>query len=257
MLKAVEISKELNADSIRKLIAKNIDAIHVPGFYPEDLAATFADRVAGDAGLEAYKVQNALKRLGMGYVDVGKDADNAERYHSEALRSIWGIRDLIYPRLTPLDHFRLLLEEVWPAGATIQSIDGRKSFVGTCRVIDPGAKMLPHNDRLARMLTSGMSDLTGQLAVNIYLDMPPEGGELELWLSEPTPEQDKEQETRDGLDREVLGEPRLVIRPQNGDLVLFNSLLIHGVTPGVGSRRVTMSCFVGYRGDDQPLTYWS
>ncbi|WP_306031425.1 2OG-Fe(II) oxygenase [Stappia sp. MMSF_3263] len=257
MLKAVEISKELTAESIRKLVAKNIDAIHVPGFYPSDLSAEFSRRIAGHSDLEAYKVQNALKRLGMGYVDVGKDADNASRYHSEAVRSIWGIRDLVYPRMTPLDHFRLLLEEVWPAGATIQTIDGQKSFVGTCRVIEPGATMLPHNDRLARMLVDGQSGLTGQLAVNVYLDMPPSGGDLELWLSEPTPEQDKIQETSDGLERSELSEPRMVIRPQNGDLVLFNSQLIHCVSPGVGGQRVTMSCFVGYRGDDEPLSYWS
>ncbi|MBC00389.1 MAG: hypothetical protein CML67_12690 [Rhodobacteraceae bacterium] len=257
MLKTVEISKELTRDSIRKLIEKTTDAIHVPGFYPADLSAEFAHRIASHSELEAYKIQSALKRLGMGYVDVEKSTENASRYHSEAVRSIWGIRDMMYPHLSPMDHFRLLLEEVWPAGATIENIDGQKSFVGTCRVIEPGARMLPHNDRLGRMLIDGTSDLTGQLAVNIYLEMSHAGGELELWLTEPTPEQDEEQVTRDGIDRDGLGEPRVVIRPGNGDLVLFNSQLIHCVTPAEGSRRVTTSCFVGYRGDDKPLTYWS
>ncbi|MHC5654027.1 2OG-Fe(II) oxygenase family protein [Stappia sp. ICDLI1TA098] len=257
MLKTVEIARELTEESVRGLIERTVDVIHVPGFYPKDLSAEFSDRVAGHSELEAYKVQNALKRLGMGYVDVGNDDDNAARYHSAAVRSIWGIRDLVYPRMTPLDHFRLLLEEVWTPGATIQVIEGKKSFVGTCRVIEPGANMLPHNDRLARMLKDGNSGLTGQIAVNVYLDMPPEGGELELWLSEPTPEQDRIQATTDGLDRSELDAPRLIVRPANGDLVLFNSQLIHCVSPGVGGRRVTMSCFVGYRGDDKPLTYWS
>jgi hypothetical protein len=257
MLKPIEIARELTEDSLRGLINRSVDVIHVPGFYPKDLSAEFADKVAGHGELEAYKVQNALKRLGMGYVDVGGDEENAERYHSVAQQSIWAIRDLVYPRMTPLDQFRLLLEEVWTPGASIQVIDGKKSFVGTCRVIEPGANMLPHNDRLARMLKDGNSGLTGQLAVNIYLDMPPSGGDLELWLAEPNEEQDRRQKTTDGIDRSELGEPRLVVRPGNGDLVLFNSLLIHCVSPGVGARRVTMSCFVGYSGDDQPLTYWS
>lgn len=257
MLKAGEIARDLTAESIRKLIARAVDAIHVPGFYPAELSARFADAIAAHSELEAYEIQSSLKRLGMGYVDVAGRAEKAEQYHSEAMRSIWGIRDMIYPTLTPIDHFRLLLEEIWPAGATLQTIKGNKSFVGTCRVIEPGGVMLPHNDRLARMLGDDSAGLTGQMAMNIYLDMPPAGGELELWLREPTPEEDAVQVTDDGIAREGLDEPRVVIRPGNGDLVLFNSQLIHCVTPAVGGRRVTASCFVGYRGDAAPLTYWS
>ena len=257
MLKAVEISKELTAESLRRLVGKTVDAIHVKEFYPADLSAEFADRIAAHNQLEAYKVQSDLKRLGMGYVDVAGDEGNAKAYHDAAMRSIWAIREMMYPKLTPIDHFRLLLEEVWPAGATLQQLDHGKAFVGTCRVIDPGAEMLPHNDRLARMLKSGESGLTGQIAMNIYLDMPPSGGGLELWLAEPTPEQDRIQATTDGIDRSELSEPRCVIEPGNGDLVLFNSQLIHCVIPGAGGRRVSASCFIGYSGDDKPLTYWS
>ncbi|KQZ15151.1 MULTISPECIES: 2OG-Fe(II) oxygenase [unclassified Mesorhizobium] len=254
---SAKIAKELTPDSIRKLVAKEIDVIHVPGFYPRDISLKFAEKIAANSKLEAYKTQTALKRLGMGYVDVGQDAGNAIRYHDEAIQAVWDIRNLMYPYITPLDHLRLMLEEIWPAGSNIESIDEHKCFVGTCRVIDPGAKMLPHSDRLGRMLINGESDLTGQLAVNIYLKMPQEGGEIELWLREPTPDQDKEMVISDGLDRTVLGEPPLLIRPEQGDLVIFNSQLIHGVTPGKGSDRVTMSSFIGYRGDEAPLTYWS
>ncbi len=258
MSDTIDIATDLNAESLKRLIRMDIDAIHVRGFYPAELSARFAAKIAGHSDLEAYKVQNALKRLGMGYVDVGKDEQNVGRYHNEAIRSMWGIRDLIYPQITPLDHLRLLLEEVWPAGATIETADNQKCFVGTCRVIDPGANMLPHNDRFGRMRLDGLADMTGQLAVNIYLQMPEAGGEIELWLKEPTAAQDKEQETRDGLDRDSLGEPKLVVKPEEGDLVIFNSRLIHGVTAGIGKRqRVTMSCFIGYRDDALPLTYWS
>lgn len=250
------ISDELSEDSLRRLIHKQIDAIHVPGFYPRDVSLKFADRIASHSELDSYKTQYTLKRLGMGYVDVGGDAESAERYHGDALRSIWLIRDMIYPHIHPLDHLRLLLEEVWGAGSHIERIEGRKSFVGTCRVIEPGATMLPHNDRLGRM-SEGAADMTGQLAVNIYLEMPESGGDIELWLSEPTPEQDAEIRANDGIRQERIGPPRLLIRPGVGDLVIFNSHLIHSVSPGVGGRRVTISSFIGYRGDDRPLTYWS
>lgn len=252
------ISAELSAESLRALIGTQIDLIHVPGFYPAEQSARFAERIAADSGLESYEVQNALKRLGMGYVDVGGDGVNAGRYHDAAMRSIQDIRALIYPEITPIDHLRLLLEEVWPAGAHIETADGRKCFVGTCRVIEPGAAMLPHNDRFGRMRLDGLADMAGQLAVNVYLQMPERGGEIELWLREPTQAQDRVQEAKDGLERIELGEPKVLVRPGAGDLVIFNSRLIHGVTPGEGEiSRVTTSCFIGYRDDVSPLTFWS
>ena len=66
MLKPIEIARELTEDSLRGLINRSIDVIHVPGFYPRDLSAEFSDKVAGHGELEAYKVQNALERFGMG-----------------------------------------------------------------------------------------------------------------------------------------------------------------------------------------------
>jgi hypothetical protein len=254
---SAKISNEITQDSLRKLLLKEIDAIHVPGFYPHDISRKFAQKIAGHGELDSYKTQYDLKRLGMGFVDVGDDPESEKKYHNEAMRAISLIRDMIYPHITPLDHLRLMLEEVWQGGAELEAIKGGKCFVGSCRVIDPGAKMLPHSDRMGRMTESAL-DMKGQLAVNIYLQMPEKGGEVELWLKEPTPEQEKEMAVRDGLDHDVLGEPTLLVKPDVGDLVIFNSQLIHGVTPGEGgTQRVTMSCFIGYRGDDKPLTYWS
>lgn len=252
-----EISDTLDAESIRRLVRKEIVAIQVPNFYSAELSEKFAAAIAGDSDLEGYEIQSALKRLGMGYVDVGKDMEKSDKYHRDAMTSVRAIRDLVYPIITPLDHFRLSLEEVWPAGATIQQIDGKKCFVGTCRVVESGAEMLPHADRLDRMLIGEKTELTGQMAMNIYLQMAEKGGDVELWLIEPTVEQGKQLEIHDGLARETLSEPALTIRPCVGDLLLFNSELIHCVSPGVGGRRVTASCFVGYKGTEQALTYWS
>lgn len=255
---SARIADAVTADSLRGLVERRFDAIHVPTFYPRAESAELSARIAGHQELEAYEIQNSLKRLGMGYVDVGGADEKAARYHSAAVRSIWDIRKIAYPMITPIDHLRLLLEEVWPTGATIETVGGEKCFVGTCRVIDPGAAMLPHNDRFGRMRLDGLDEMIGQLAINIYLQMPETGGELQLWLREPDAEQDERQRQTDGLDPAELGAPALTIRPENGDLVIFNSQLIHGVKPGEGNtQRVTMSFFVGYRGEGKPLSYWS
>ncbi len=252
------ISDELNRYSITKLLDNELDVIHIEGFYPHELSKKFAEKITTHAKLEAYQIQNTVSRLGMGYIDVGKDPKLAKQYHDEAVDSIWLIRNLIYPYLSPLDHMRLLLQEIWPAGANIEHINNKKCFVGTCRFFKPNVKLKPHNDRFARLLFDGDTiNIKGQLAVNIYLDMLEEGGDLELWLTEPSKEQDKIIGIMDGVDREGLPPPKLLIKPSIGDLVIFNSELLHNVTPGTGHNRVSISSFIGYRGQHKPLTYWS
>lgn len=272
------IARGLDARSLFDLARERVDLIHLPGFCPPDLSAEIARAVAEHGSLEAYRTQSALKRLGMGFVDVGGDAQALGRYHAEALPATRAVRGLVWPKLTPIDHLRLLLDEVWPAGAMIERIRGATAFVGTYRVIEPGAAMLPHNDRLSRMLAAlpggapddapegpdGHSDsapdscgMTAQLAVNVYLEMPEAGGEIELWLRRPTREEDAAIGADDGLPRASLEPPRLVFRPGVGDLVIFNSRLIHNVAPGIGGRRVSASCFIGCRGPAAPLSVWS
>ena len=251
------ISGKLSQESLIQLLDMEIDAIHVTCFYPTELSKRFAEKIMSHPELGYYKKQYTVERLGMGYIDVGKTPEFTKEYHEKALDSIRLIRDLVYPHISPLDHLRLILQEIWPAGANIEHLNSQKCFVGSCRVIGPGVALLPHNDRLARMLFDAETDVSGQLAVNVYLQMPRKGGEVELWLVEPTPEQDKAIDADDGLNRRQLPPPKLLIRPDVGDLVIFNSHLIHSVAAGENGHRVTMSSFIGYRGKQKPLTYWS
>ncbi|MBP9722103.1 MAG: hypothetical protein KBD64_02970 [Gammaproteobacteria bacterium] len=59
------------------------------------------------------------------------------------------------------------------------------------------------------------------------------------------------------VDRSKIGQPLLTIKPQPGELVLFNPTRYHAVTAGQGNKRVSVSCFIGYRGEYSPLTLWS
>ncbi|WP_340614752.1 hypothetical protein [Xenorhabdus thailandensis] len=60
-----------------------------------------------------------------------------------------------------------------------------------------------------------------------------------------------------GIEPSLLGEPALEIRPDVGDLLIFNSRCMHSVTAGVDDLRLSLSCFIGYRGTENPLSFWS
>jgi Rps23 Pro-64 3,4-dihydroxylase Tpa1-like proline 4-hydroxylase len=60
-----------------------------------------------------------------------------------------------------------------------------------------------------------------------------------------------------GVSPETLGKPDIVVKPKAGQLIIFNSRKMHSVNPGQDIPRLSLSCFIAYRGTHQPLTYWS
>jgi predicted 2-oxoglutarate/Fe(II)-dependent dioxygenase YbiX len=119
---------------------------------------------------------------------------------------------------------------------------------------------LAHHDILAKDAPGNYQaiSLQGQLAANVYLKMPEQGGELQIWQTELSPEEfDQMRGDSYGIQPDLLGAPEVQIRPGPGDLIIFNSRKMHAVTPGKGDLRLSLSCFVGYRGPAMPLTFWS
>ena len=103
-----------------------------------------------------------------------------------------------------------------------------------------------------------VTSVTSQAAANIYLQLPSLGGSLQIWSEELTKEEYEEQaQDSYGLQRSSLPSPTISIMPKVGDLIIFNSKKLHAISIGVGSRRITMSCFIGYGGPNAPLQYWS
>ena len=71
-------------------------------------------------------------------------------------------------------------------GANLENIHGRKMFIGLCRVIEPNVDFLPHQDKLSKdaQYIKTTSMLKTQFAANVYIDIPENGGELDLWRQE-------------------------------------------------------------------------
>lgn len=89
----------------------------------------------------------------------------------------------------------------------------------------------PHFDALPESIY----EFERQIAANIYVRMPARGGELLLW---PSPELRAGESIDNPSGRPVR------LRPQVGDLVLFNSRKAHGTARFARGTRISAQCFI-------------
>ena len=252
-------SDEITLDSLRPLITGEALALRVPRFASDELCLRVSEKLQ-KVGYEDYRNAPTVGRIGMSFYETGGKRELMDHFYQTALPNIHLFRDACAPYSSPIDVLRCTLDEIWPLGANLQSVSGKKMFVGLSRNMRPGSPLLAHHDIFARLAPDAPEahDLLRQFAANIYIDVPEEGGELVVWKNELTDAAFLERRgEKYGMDLDELGSPDIVIKPERGDFIIFNARKMHAVAAGKGSDRLTLSCFVGYRGDDRPLTFWS
>jgi hypothetical protein len=257
---------------LQDLIDGRILAIRVPHYVPALQAIDMSERLLRHPSLFRYSESPNVLGVGMDVweckCDCGdpwkaEDIEHAkEHYYSKARPMIADIRKSVEPYLSPIDKFRLELQEAWPAGANLGNIEGRPMFVGVARVFEDGAEALPHDDTIGRVIRTSPKarEFRGQLSCNVYLKVSPEGGELELWrerLSADAYRRFHSEDSSYGVRREALPPSAALLQPALGELILFDATRLHAVRKVRGTPRVAVSCFVGYRGNEHPLEFWS
>jgi hypothetical protein len=266
LVATVSLEEALAPWAIQALAHGDVLAVVVHCFTDPICCCFISEQLVGDHRLAGYATDDGaadIKKLGMPLFEAaGGDPEKRKRYHTRALQTIRALRELSRPAPYPMDQLRLALQESWPAGADFENLGhGRNAFVGMPRVFEGGAAALPHVDRLAWDVPDvpAARTILAQIAANVHLRTAAGGGEVELWDMDPSAGdyQRLRQAGTYGLDRARLPAPAAVVVPQAGDLILFNSHRIHAVRACRGGPRVTVSCFIGYRGEDQPLSYWS
>lgn len=256
LLHEVEI---LDETCIQSLALEDVLAIHVKNFIPRELVDCIAQKIL-TTEYEHYLNAPSIGRIGMAFYETERRPELLETYFKSALKNINDLRKRCAPYASPIDTLRCTLDEVWPAGANLESMYGRKMFIGLSRMVEPDVYFLAHHDIFAKDAPDSYKahSLQSQFACNVYLDMPMNGGELQIWEKELTPQEfDDIRGKSYGVDPSLLGNPSLQIKPEPGDLIIFNSRKMHAVAPGIKTSRLSLSSFIGYRGQHQPLTYWS
>lgn len=255
------IANQLTRDTLMQLANREIGLIHVKGFYNNPHAKAVAQAMINHPNLGHYskKYTSSVGRVFTPHIDAEWDDEARAIYAAESSKNIQSLRELFLPNCPPIDYVRCRLQELWPKGANIQELYGQKCFVGTCRVFKPAiSTFYPHHDRIDEETDAQeILDLTEQLVANVYLETPPTGGELELWLREPDDQERERIRHVEGLLRDTVEPPKLVIKPEAGDLTMFSTRLLHAVRPSPDGYRIGMAAFIGVHGINKPLTYWS
>lgn len=262
MASRIVLADRLREEHLIGLAEERYLIVSIPGYYSPRLCAKAARRIKRHPRFGYYGNAPDIGRAGIAFFEtINADYSVKERYYSEAHQTIADLRDAFFPYQSPMDHLRLEVQELWPNDAPLMNLDGRPMFVGLPRVFKSGGEALPHQDILRRDAPNCVKahELITQLAANIYLETSGSGGELEVWNEVFT---DSEYEAARmpgsyGLDRSKIPTPAVTVAPEVGDLILFNATHIHAVRSAMRGARVTISCFIGYRGRNQPLCFWS
>lgn len=260
-LKTKNTSFVLNLSSLNDLIASKVLAISVKQFFPSELCKEVSKKIFSEKYEYYDYAQQSVGRYGMSFSEIANETKFNE-YYKRSVNEIEVIRSIFHPFLSPIDHLRLRLDELWPVGAKIEQVHkNQKMFVGLLRVIDPNKIVYPHQDMIAwnaYQCEKNAVKIQKQLAANIYFQVPKNGGELELWDFgiKKMSVYNKLAGDSYGINKDKLPSPTLTLKPEEGELILFNPQNLHCILPG-SSHRLTQSCFIGYRNNKNSLTFWS
>lgn len=261
---------QITPEILAELFNQDLLGIRIPNYIEPTLCDELTQWFIQAKDLECYHhdmivngeinyVDCGVDRLGVSYnITFEKDQNSAEykRYYDSALTIIREIRKACQGRLSPIDKFRLEMDENWVHGARIASFDRKNMSVGIGRVMNRPEKsymseIQPHID----LLPPHISDITEQFSANIYLSLPALGGELELWDVPPIP-MNEAQMIQSDYDWRVVYPNSILVTPEKGELILINTRRPHAIRAFSSGNRVTQQCFIGTK-QDGSIVLWS
>ncbi len=259
MANIIEINGgELSHKAIIDLAKGHVNALVLKDFYDVTLLSRVCENILGSTNKGSLYHAKEFERIGHAYSEVSSAAQK-ELYHSNVEKNNIIIRNFFPQGNDPMEKFHLLLNNAWPKGASLLELESQKCFAGICRILNPNISLDPHIDKIERNFLNHELVLESQLSANLYLKMPSSGGEVDFWNLEPTDEhyEKLKGQRHYGISRYDLPPPDTTYKPSAGELLILNSRKIHAVKYSKLEKRITLSCFIAFSGNNEPLRYWS
>ncbi|MBS3030735.1 MAG: 2OG-Fe(II) oxygenase (plasmid) [Dolichospermum sp. DET50] len=267
---AIISAKELEEWHLIGLLDHSIDAVIVPNYFLEQECITISERIKKSQYFHAYPGHPSVSRLGQELFECGESEIELAKQQEKALTLIKEMRRLVHPYISPIDRLRIELDDIWRCGCNLAKLGDKKVFAGVVREHQEDSPGQPHCDVMGWGFLESYKDkpnLINNIAANVYLKMPESGGETILWDEWPTQSEYKNGEysivhntdvpDSVSFDSTKIAQPKLEIQPNQGDLILFNSMRIHAVKKIETGVRMTWGCLIGYSGTDKPLVIWT
>jgi hypothetical protein len=259
----------LDAGQLRALARGETAALHLAGAVSAPVAAAMSEWIAEqpsddyfvltDRGSGPERIRVGVRRVGIPLNELvgANDLDAALADYLRAARSCEaGMVAACAPGPTPMATLIDVLGRAWPAGVEIASADGQPLFAGIPRIVERDAVLMESQPHVDAVHPNALP-IDHQVSANLYLEVPPAGGELEVWPGEPFRiDEIFATDLHERLRREDLGASD-VITPAAGDLVIINSRRPHAVRQLHDGRRFSVQCFIGMPEGDGPLVLWS
>jgi hypothetical protein len=245
---------ELTLKSIRALVHREVIAIVLRDLRTpnEDLESSEAIRALSEAS--TYRWKSDLTVVGVSVGEAHESAEAEDRYFSEASETARLMREVIFPTGSPVSRIAEAIRAFWPAGVHVPTKNGRAFLPEIARRWVQGGGAHPHIDQSQTPLLAPLR-IRYRVGVNHYVNVSSEQGATEFWDRQFTDEEYLRLKRSDyGLDRALLGEANLKLRPARGSTVLFRAWEPHAVESVAGhGDRITNAAFLGFEDFDRPL----
>ncbi len=273
----IEVENNLPLDALDAILEPDsqILAIRVSGYMPRELCTTLSEQLL-DRGQQRFQrytfaQQLAVSKVGINFGEACLTPEIKERYFESARSADDLIRDMFSPFLSPLDKLRIDLDRIWPGGAMIASMHGRRMLSGFVRNTEVGGSIPHHQDDLIEEYPHADWKPQRELVSNVFLSVPVDGdgGEFEIYDYSPDyvdtahetynrEQSDPETSTYLAEDQqsEVRSRSSIMIKPHAGDLIIFVGKYVHRVHTVKSGKRLSTCFHIGYINKQQPLQCW-
>jgi hypothetical protein len=253
------IANDVNESSLSALLNEEILAIHVPKYVCRHACEAMVSRFNAEDFSYYQHENNTVGHLGLSAYDIESDKQKLAYYYTHVDTAERQRQKIFCDYQDPLIRFKQRVRSIHPYGIRRENFHGMPMFAGMLRRIAIGSCVMVHQDNVSWVSqTQKAKSMISQFALNIYLQANGRGGELMIWRDKYS-QANFNQLTNDAycFPFNDYREPDLVIKPETGDLILFNANFCHAVNHVKDEDRIALSAFIGWYGKEKPLTYWS